>query len=106
MRPHVSADGEEQLLYRGAVLLKVIGLRAAGAGQDETALPLPPELVAALNEPAAQPLRAIWQLLRADGLFTIALVVVAIGVSSLGVVVQALLLRGLVDLGQRLSLID
>ena len=108
VQPHVSADGEEQLLYRGAVLLRVIGPRADDLADDEieTAAPLPPELLAALNEPPPRPMRAIWQLLRADGLFTIALIVLAIGLSSAGTIIQALLLRALVDLGQRLSLTE
>ena len=60
-------DGEEQLLFQGAVLVRVRGrrrenrARAADEASDSTdrAAPLSPELIAALEEPPSRPGREL-----------------------------------------------
>lgn len=87
--------GEPGLLLRGAVLIQVPGRTAAA----ETAA-APPELQAALSEPAPQPARELLELLRPDGLLGPALILGAVALAAFGVMIEALLLRGLLELGQ------
>ena len=111
--------GAERLLLHGAVLIRVLGrLSGAGAGPgeqpvqvqelaepiQERAAPLPPELVAALEEPTYQPFREVWKAMRQDGLLTPTVLVLALGLASLTVLIEALLLQGIVQIGQSLSL--
>jgi ABC-type bacteriocin/lantibiotic exporter with double-glycine peptidase domain len=97
------ADGEEQVLFRGAVLVRVRGRRAPAAGAAAAAQ-LSPELAAALAEPPARPGRELFRLLAAGGLFTPGAIALALLVAGLGVVVEALLFRAFFDLGRNLGL--
>jgi ATP-binding cassette subfamily B protein len=107
------ADGEAHLLLRGAVLVRVRGRRLpTGSQQQETPVeatsglpPLSPELAAALAEPPSAPGQALLHFLRADGLLAPAVLVVALALAAAGVVVEALLLRGLFDLSRELGLV-
>jgi ATP-binding cassette subfamily B protein len=109
-----AAGGEERLLLRGAVLVRVRGRRpvgaalpAEGAPEGEAGpSPLSPELVAALEEPPSRPGRELLRLLRADGLFTPAALGAALFVAALGALVEIVLFRGLFDLGRDLGLAD
>jgi ATP-binding cassette subfamily B protein len=65
---------------------------------------LSPELVAALEEPPTYPGRELLRLLRADGFLAPTALLAALGLAAGGVVVEALLLRGLFDLGAELGL--
>lgn len=99
-------DGAEQLLLHGAVLVRVRG-RCSPAGSAQRTggpVPLSSELVAALAEPPSRPGRDLLRLLRADGLLAPTAVAAALGLAAGGVVVEALLLRGLFDLGRELGL--
>lgn len=73
---------------------------------DEEPPPLSPELVAALAEPPSRPGRELWQMLRADGLFSPLAVLGALLLSSAAVTFEALLFRGLLDLGGELGLTE
>ncbi len=90
----------QRLLLRGAVLVRATG-RSEAAPDAE---PLPPELAAALAEPPARPMAALWSLLRQDGLARplalAAAMVLAVGV----VLVESLLFRGLFDIADMLAL--
>jgi ABC-type bacteriocin/lantibiotic exporter with double-glycine peptidase domain len=105
-------DGEEQLFLQGAVLVRVRGrrlqdrTRAAdeASGSVNRPAPLSPELLAALEEPPSRPGRTLLGLLRADGLLKPAALLAALGLAGGGVVIEALLLRGLFDLKQVLEL--
>ncbi len=98
--------GGEQLLLRGAVLVRVGGPRTgdgpAEAEANELATPSL-DLAAVRAEPSPRPWSAIWRLLRADGLVAPATVVTAMLVAGAGLVLEGLLLRGLLDLGQTLA---
>ena len=105
------AEGEGRLRMRGAVLVHVAAHRGLEPGESTAAsdtadapMPLSPELVAALEEPPTHPGRELLRLLRTDGLLTPTALLAALGLAAGGVVVEALLLRGLFDLGVELGL--
>jgi ABC-type bacteriocin/lantibiotic exporter with double-glycine peptidase domain len=106
-------DGEAYLLFRGAVLVRVRGRRQPTVAQHpersaaatSAPLPLSPEPAAALTEPPSAPGRTLLRLLYADGLLAPAVLVVGLALAAAGVVVEALLLRGLFDLSRELGLV-
>lgn len=107
-----SGESDVQLQVRGAVLLQIDGAAPVEADVDPSLLgedaprAIPPELVAALNERPLDPARKIWELLRADGLLSPALVTVALLLSGAAVMVQALFLRSLTELWRNPTLND
>jgi ATP-binding cassette subfamily B protein len=121
VRPMV-ADGDdaaadEYLLLSGAVLVRVQGRLAAAAestpervdaqspASPEAPAPLPPDLAAALSEAPSHPEREILRFLRLDGMLVPAVLVPALLLASLSVLIQALLLRGMLDIGRDLGLV-
>jgi ATP-binding cassette subfamily B protein len=105
VRPAPPADepeAEEQLLFRGAVLVRVRGRRAPAA--EEAPASLSPELAAALAEPPARPGRELLRQLAAGGLLAPGAIAFALLVAGLGVVVETLLFRSFFDLGRELDL--
>ncbi len=103
-----ATDGHEQLQLRGAVLVHVPGTRwnrealRTGVLAERTG-PLSRELMAALDEAPSRAASALLQLLRADGLLAPTALVGALLLAAGAVMVEALLLRGLVDLGHQLG---
>ncbi len=112
--PDLESDPEEgeQVLLRGTVLIRAKGRLQEGAsdsaGQAEekadSTVPLSPELIAALEAKSDQPSRELWRFLRQDGLLAPSILLVGLALAASSVVVEALLFRGLFDLGQELSL--
>src|SRR5262249_1362886 len=103
------AGDEGTLLLQGAVLVTVRGpgtrnarLSAMGLRPPETQLSA--DLIAALREPTRAPWRELARMLREDGLLTPAILVGAMFVSAATVAGQALVLRGLLDLGRSLGI--
>ncbi|MBX9758723.1 MAG: ATP-binding cassette domain-containing protein [Beijerinckiaceae bacterium] len=99
--PRSAEYGERRLLLRGAVLVRVTSRNASA---DPQSAGLSRELKAALRERAPNPFHALWRLLRADGVLAPLAVAGALCVGASAVVVEALLFRGLFDLGSLLSL--
>jgi ATP-binding cassette subfamily B protein len=104
-------DGKEYLSLRGAVIVRArerAPKRSLAAGAEEEAAarpePLSPELVAALEEPPVRPVRQLLGMLRADGLLAPAALGVALALASIGLLFEALLFRGLLELGRELGL--
>jgi len=118
-------DGAEQVLLRGAVLVRVRGrianehaaqdakgatkpddASAASEVQAETQAKtaLPPELVAALAEKPTRPGLYLLRILRADGLLTPLVLLFSLAVAAAGTVIEALIFRGLFDIGHELNL--
>lgn len=111
-------EGEEQVLLRGAVLVHARGRRAgAKVGQVEGATAgvetdegtrdgtrLSPELAAALEERPARPGLELLRILRADGMFAPLVLLFAVALAAAGTVAEALMLRGLFDVGRELNL--
>ena len=108
----VGADGEEQLLLQGAVLVRVRGRRSAArtltadevSGSEDRQAPLSPELIAALEEPPSRPGRELLRLLRADGLLAPTALAAALALAVCGVALEVVLFRGVFDIGTTLVL--
>jgi ATP-binding cassette subfamily B protein len=101
VRPAPADEAEETtLLLKGAVLVRVKGMRP----EAEKVPPHSEELAAALSEKPIQPERQLWQLFKTDGLLRPALLLPAIFLAALGVVLEALIFRGLIDMGQAVGL--
>jgi ATP-binding cassette subfamily B protein len=90
-------DGEPLVEITGAVLVRVNGRSAV----VETKA-LSGELEAALAEPSARPVRDVLELLRADGWLAPIALIVALAVVSGGLLVEALLMFGCLEVGQDL----
>ena len=128
--PQTASGEEQQLLLRGAVLVRVHGpcaayrgLKGSDAGKEDPLIQkrdvryekspdsssfqdrfkdLPPELAAALKEPPTRPALELLKLMRADGFLAPAILVKALFVSTCAVVGTAILFRGLLDIGNDL----
>jgi ATP-binding cassette subfamily B protein len=103
--------GEAQVLLRGAVLVRVRGLRSIEPSMAEEVSQRPwgptllsPELVAAVEEPPSRPGHELLRLLRADGFLAPAALMAALLLAAGGLVVEALLFRGFFALGRELGL--
>jgi ABC-type bacteriocin/lantibiotic exporter with double-glycine peptidase domain len=104
VKPSSEAAGtEDQLLMRGAVLVRVRG-RTERAPAGEDAARLSPELAAALTEAPSRPGRDLLRMLKQDGLLAPGALAIALAVATGGVLLEAVLFRGLFDLGGALSL--
>ncbi len=110
-------DAQPMMVLRGAVLVRVRGRQASGhratrartttveeppdrAGQGQG---LSPELAAAFSERPVRPLRDLLGALRHDGLLAPAVAGLAITLVVVGVVLEAALLRSVVDIGGLLT---
>jgi len=95
------------LLLQGAVLIRILGQHGGPSdlAADPVAQPLTPELLAALEETPTDPLRELWRLLKQDGFFAPAVLGIALAMGAVGVMIEALLFRGLLDLGLTLNLL-
>lgn len=102
-------DGSEQIYFQGAVLVHVSGCRhetpkeSSPAPVQAESKPMSPELVAALGEPQTKPYFELLRLLKTDGALTPACIAMALLAASFGVMVEALLFRGLLDLAHKLG---
>ncbi|HEY3057252.1 MAG TPA: ABC transporter ATP-binding protein, partial [Thermoanaerobaculia bacterium] len=97
-----TAEGEEECLrIRGAVLLRIRGRREATAEG-----PLSAATVTAVQERSTTPWHELYKIVRREGRATLALLVAALGVAAAGVIVEALLFRGILDLGRYLSVFE
>jgi ABC-type bacteriocin/lantibiotic exporter with double-glycine peptidase domain len=105
-------DGVQQLLLRGAVLVRVRGHRGeaketrGSVKADHDSSDLSPELSAALSERPDAPVRELLRSLRSDGLLEPVVLAKALLLGSAAVMVQAILFRSLLDIGGALDLAD
>lgn len=103
----VQDEDEEMLIVRGAVLVRARGRRGSSEPEldpPEGAARLPPELADAMTEAPPHPARALVEMVVADGLATPAILATAVLVSAALLTVDAILLRGLLDIGDQLGL--
>ena len=104
-------DAPDTLILRGAVLVRILGRRAVAPPgptdkADSTAAPpLSPDLAAALNESAYRPEREIWKALKEDGMLTPMIVGLSVLLATISVLVEALLLQGILQVGQNLGMV-
>src|SRR5882757_7446786 len=98
-------ETEGELLLKGAVLLHVSGRQPEGSvGAVRDAAEVSPEIAAALNETPARPGWELLRLLRADGVLSPALLLFTSLLAAGGVILEAILFRGLFDLSRELGL--
>jgi ATP-binding cassette subfamily B protein len=88
----------EQMMLRGAVLLSAAGAVSEVAGES-----LPPSLVRARTEPAPRVWEPVWGALRESGWRLPTATMLALAAVALGTVIEALLFRGLFDMGRHLQ---
>jgi ABC-type bacteriocin/lantibiotic exporter with double-glycine peptidase domain len=94
--------GEERLFFKGAVLVHVKGRRSESAVAEGGKLP--PEVAAALEEKPGRPAVELLRMLKADGLLAPVTVATALGLATLGVLVEAILFRALLDMPREFGL--
>ncbi len=105
-----SDSDQEQLRLRGAVLVRVKGISARtpanleGVEERNGSPPLSPELAAALAERSMRPMRELFKMIWADGILAPLVLLSALILAAGGVIVEALLLRRLLDIGDQLVL--
>ncbi|MDM8527912.1 cysteine peptidase family C39 domain-containing protein [Anaerolineales bacterium HSG24] len=98
-------DDPPVVLMRGAVLVRAMGLlQPADDSAPSDVPPLSPELVAALEEEQIRPDREVLRLLKEDGFLAPSVLTAALALSAIGVLIEALLFRGLLDIGYSLDL--
>ncbi|WP_444915472.1 ATP-binding cassette domain-containing protein [Microbulbifer sp. TRSA007] len=88
----------EQLEFSGAVIVSVKGVRDVSEVKPKSEA-----LSRALREPPVQPLRQLWGLMREDGLIAPLTIVIAMLGAVLGLMFEALLFRGLIDIHSELA---
>ncbi len=93
-------EGDEQILMRGAVLIRVTGEQERAAAED-----LGRELAAAMAEKPPRPGRELARVLWQSGAASSALLLTALLVAAGGVIAEAMLFRGLFDVTQELGLV-
>lgn len=108
-------DGSERIYFRGAVLVHASGRRREGARkpvplseqrlpeEEKSNLVVSPEISAALEQPQTEPYVELFRLLKVDGLLAPASILSALLLASIGVMIEALLFRGLLDLAHKLG---
>ena len=89
--------GEDPVTVRGAVLVRIRGVRR-GEGASAPTQPLGRELTAALQHQRERPMRQLWSVLRADGHFKPWPLVAGLVFAALAAVLEALLFRGVFSL--------
>ena len=92
-------EGQEQVLMRGAVLVRVRGKRSEPAAE-----PLLPELAAAIQERPLSPARELLRALHQSGVLSLGVLIAALAIGAGGVLVEAILLRGIFDIADGLHL--
>jgi ABC-type bacteriocin/lantibiotic exporter with double-glycine peptidase domain len=102
-------DAEDELLLTGAVLLRFRGWRAE-APPAEDAAPKPPpvdvELASALRASQSSPAQTLRRLLREDPRSIPLLIMAGLVVATFGRILQALMLRAMLDLGRDLGTLE
>ncbi|WP_444911567.1 ATP-binding cassette domain-containing protein [Microbulbifer sp. PAAF003] len=88
----------EQLEFSGAVIVSVKGVRDVSEVKPKSEA-----LSRALREPPVQPLRQLWGLMREDGLIAPLTIFIAMLGAVLGLMFEALLFRGLIDIHSELA---
>jgi ABC-type bacteriocin/lantibiotic exporter with double-glycine peptidase domain len=94
-----STADHDRLSFKGAVMVRVRGRKSVDQGARE----LTPELAAALSEAPSRPGLELVRLLRADGILAPATLLCAMALAAGVTLLEAVLFRGLFDLGRELG---
>ena len=97
-----SMESSDHVILRGAVLLRVAGLLMGDSGAEVAAEPLPASLERARTEPAPRVWDPVREVLSESGWLLPIATAIALCAASLGTVIEALLFRGLFDMGRHL----
>lgn len=97
----IPTENEEELQLKGAVLLHVSGRLSKASPHTED---ISPEIAAALSETPARPGRDLLRLLHTDGVLSPMLLLFTSLLAAGGVILEAILFRGLFDLSRELGL--
>ena len=98
----VSSAGDDDLSFRGALLIRALGPRAepdTGSGSSTGG-----DLAQRIREGEPRPVQQLFELLRRDGGLVPSVLAGALIVSAGGLLLEALLLRSLLDVGSTLDL--
>lgn len=112
VRAAAGADGEACVRIRGVVLVRIRGCRpdagpaALAAAAESEGAASSRELAAAFAEPPPRPVREVLGLLRGEGALSWAALGAALAVAAFATTLEALLLRGAIDVGRDLGLIE
>ncbi|MCU0686282.1 MAG: ATP-binding cassette domain-containing protein [Polyangiaceae bacterium] len=104
VRPNPEAEGE--LLLSGSVLLRVRGWREGATAEGEPALPkatIAPEIATEIAAKQESPARTLFRLLRQDPRSIPVLITAGLALATFGRILQALMLRAVLDLGRDLG---
>lgn len=93
---------EDQLVFHGAVLLRIRG-RLRQTSESTIKNSLTPELSAALRERPVRPMQELWALMRGEGILTPLALIGAIGLAVGAVLIESLLFRGVFELANLLT---
>ncbi|HEX8184155.1 MAG TPA: ABC transporter ATP-binding protein, partial [Blastocatellia bacterium] len=106
-------NGTEYLNLKGAVVVRVrnapqdnVAQVAADEEPDARLKPISPELAAALEEAPTRPGRELFRFLKEDGMLTPSGLIAALALVSGGLVCEALLFRGLLDIGKEFGFVS
>jgi ABC-type bacteriocin/lantibiotic exporter with double-glycine peptidase domain len=107
-------ENDELILFQGAVLVQVGGRQETqkdaemigGETEVEPPKPLSPELTAALAEKTSNAEHQLWQLFKTDGVLTPSVLLLALALATVGLTIEVLLFKGLLDIGQHFSLMN
>lgn len=98
--PGADPDHPDELVFRGAVIVRSRGRRQEGPDREA----LSEELAAALSEDRPRPGRTLLGLLAQDGLTTPLVLLASVVAAAALVLFEAVLLRGFLELGDQLGL--
>jgi ABC-type bacteriocin/lantibiotic exporter with double-glycine peptidase domain len=102
--PCESAESEDECLrVRGAVLLRISGKQES---PEQSEGPLGAATLVAVRERQATPWQELWRLMLQEDRTTIALLIASLFVAAAGVIAEAVLFRGILDLGRYLSVFE
>ncbi len=103
-------DAEDELLLTGAVLLRFRGWRPEAPAGEVAASPAPSqvnaELATALLAPPVSPARTLLRLLAQDPWSVPLLIAAGLVIATFGRILQALMLRAVLDLGRDLGTVE
>jgi len=102
-----SPNNEQEVLFQATVVLQVSGIKEKTQADEELEAPepLPPELAAALAEPASSPEHGLWEAFKKDGFLTPTFLLMALLLAALGVTIEAMFFKGLLNIGQHLGFV-
>jgi ATP-binding cassette subfamily B protein len=106
----LSSENSEQIILQGAVVLHIAGLAEESDADtsevdEETGFAGEAAFQSSLSQDSKAPEQQIIQTLCLEGVFTPLLIISAVLLAGLGTAMEVVVLRGMVEIGQQLSLV-